>query len=148
MQTKNLWSFLTIESSWIHEIHSEDSASPVGMSLRMPAVSRAGSSMAFKLHMEQSASFRELLLYVEDIHNKVDVERRNLFQEVQKARHLIDEANGITRVVRPEDHLHIEVEFVWDIMRETDELIMIRVMRDCITVLHHWTYANSKGVWM
>ena len=44
-------------------------------------------------------------------------------QELQRARHLVDEANEITREVRPEDHLHIEVEFVRDIMRETDESI-------------------------
>lgn len=112
----------------------------------LPTPERLDSLAQFQIHMEQSASFRELQLYVEDIYNKLDAERRNpFFQTLQQACHLVDEANDITREVRFEDHLHIEVEFVWDIMRETEELLMVRVMQDdCTLVLHYWTYSKFK----
>lgn len=106
-------------------------------------------------YMEHSESFSELQLYMEDLYEKLDSERGHaFFKTLQEACHVVDEANMITREVRPEDRLHFEVEFVWDIYRDVEDILMIRVMcfddrdregragdtRDQGTVLHYWTY--------
>mmetsp|Transcript_4629 Transcript_4629/g.11208 ORF Transcript_4629/g.11208 Transcript_4629/m.11208 type:complete len:1411 (+) Transcript_4629:106-4338(+) len=111
-----------------------------------------------------SESFLELQLYVEDLNNKVveETRRSDFFRTLQEACHLVDEANDITRVVRTSDCFHFEIEFVWDIYRDKDEMLMVRLMRTGVgpvlaeatngqaphdqdgVVVHYWTYAKFR----
>lgn len=101
-------------------------------------------------YMKHSESFSELQLYMEDLYDKLDTDRGHaFFRALQEACHLIDEANAITRKVRPEERFHFEVEFVWDIYRDVEDILMIRAMHCAAegrgdTVLHYWTYAKFK----
>jgi len=115
---------------------------------------RSESFGQLQLYMEHSESFSELQLYMEDLYDKLDADRgHSFFKTLQEACHLVDEANMITREVRPEDRLHFEVEFVWDIYRDVEDILMIRVMcfddrdregRAGDAVLHYWTYAQFR----
>jgi hypothetical protein len=112
---------------------------------------RSQSFSELQLYMQHSESFSELQLYMEDLYDKLDADRgHTFFRTLQEACHLIDEANAITRKVRPDDKLHFEVEFVWDIYRDVEDILMIRVMQCSETqgrgdiVLHYWTYTKFK----
>jgi hypothetical protein len=103
-------------------------------------------------YMEHSESLSELQLYMEDLYSKLNGERgKAFFALLQEACALVDEVNMITREVRPEDRLHFEVEFVWDIYRDIGDILMIRNVRqhgvpeeEGSDLLLYWTYAHFR----
>jgi len=115
----------------------------------LPERSQAFSDL--QMYMQHSESFSELQLYMEDLYDKLDADRGHaFFRTLQEACYLIDEANAISRRVRPDDRLHFEVEFVWDIYRDVEDILMIRVMHcgEVVgrgdVVLHYWTYDKFR----
>ena len=63
---------------------------------------------------------------------------------------LEDEVDDITAGMCPTDRTMFEVEIVWDIHRDAEDIIMIRVMqlpRDGTEspAPHYWTLATFKG---
>merc|ERR1719199_715367 len=82
------------------------------------------------LACEDSEAWGELQLYLEDLWQRLGEERgRELFEKLSEASHLVDEANDITAEMRPADRLKFEVELVWDIHRDAQDIIVIRVMQ-------------------
>merc|ERR1719199_1849540 len=82
------------------------------------------------LACEDSEAWGELQLYLEDLWQRLGEERgRELFERLSEASHLVDETNDITAEMRPSDRLKFEVELVWDIHRDADDIIVIRVMQ-------------------
>lgn len=99
---------------------------------------------------EDSEAWGELQLYLEDLWQRLGEERgRDLFQHLSEASHLVDEANDITAEMRPADRMKFEVELVWDIHRDAQDIIVIRVMQfppdgmDA-SVLCYWTLVKFK----
>lgn len=130
----------------IHELVLRDAAQEIIPALPDPA----DSFKAIQPFMDHSDSLSELRLYVKDLLGKFDSGGgRMFFETLQEACLLVDEANLISYEVRPQDKLHFEVEFVWDIYRTTDEVIMIRLMQDDefhehAEILTYWTYARFR----
>merc|ERR550514_2374056 len=78
----------------------------------------------------ESEAWGELQLYLEDLWQRLGEDKgQELFQHLAEASHLVDEANDITSELRPEDRLKFEVELVWDIHRDVQDIIVIRLMR-------------------
>ena len=106
-------------------------------------------------NMEHSDSLKYVQCYVKDLLPKLPAaDALACFVTLHKACYLLDEANLITREVRPEDHMHFQVELIWDIERTPEEVILVRLLsctskraagspmgapQDC-QVLHYWTY--------
>jgi hypothetical protein len=81
------------------------------------------------LSVEDSRAWGELQLYLEDLWQRLGEERgRELFDYLGEASHLVDEANEITAELRPDDRLKFEVELVWDIHRDAQDIIVIRLL--------------------
>ncbi|CAL1126660.1 unnamed protein product [Cladocopium goreaui] len=105
--------------------------------------------------LEHSESLRNLQYYVKDLLPKLSATAQlACFETLRKACYLVDEANMITREVRPEDQLHFEVDLVWDIFRHPEEVLVIRLLsyssspRSATTssqVLHYWSYAQFQA---
>eukprot|EP00930_Biecheleria_cincta_P038684 TRINITY_DN2656_c0_g1_i1.p1 TRINITY_DN2656_c0_g1~~TRINITY_DN2656_c0_g1_i1.p1 ORF type:complete len:1423 (+),score=267.91 TRINITY_DN2656_c0_g1_i1:31-4299(+) len=105
-------------------ITSTDAAVPV------PQASDGATFESLRPLLEHSESLRDLQYYVKDLFPKLGIEEfLACFEALREACCLMDEANMITREVRPDDHLNFEVEFVWDIYRSPEEIMLIRVMR-------------------
>ncbi|CAJ1355377.1 unnamed protein product [Effrenium voratum] len=76
-----------------------------------------------------SDSLRDLQYYVKDLLPKLAPPQAvAILEALRKVCYHIDEANMITREVRPEDHMQFEVELVWDIFRKPEEVLVIRLM--------------------
>lgn len=110
---------------------------------------RSESLSEIQFFMEHSASFSELQLYMEDLYDRLGPERgHTFFKTLQEACHLVDEANMITVEVREEEKLHFEVEFVWDIFRAVEDILMVRLMYwedpSQAKVLLYWTYRKFR----
>lgn len=130
----------------IHELVLRDGAHEILPALPDPA----DNFKAIQPFLDHSESLSELRLYVKDLLGKFDSEgSRMFFETLQEACVLVDEANLISYEVRQQDKLHFEVEFVWDIYRPMDEVIMIRLMQydefhEHADILTYWTYARFR----
>ncbi|CAK9081224.1 unnamed protein product [Durusdinium trenchii] len=100
--------------------------------------------------LDHSDALRNLQYYIKDLLPRLPAASAlAYFEALRKVCYCVDEANMITREVRPDDHLHLEVELVWDIFRPPEEAILIRLMRYCKSddgpatgqVVHYWSYA-------
>jgi len=81
------------------------------------------------LVVEDSRAWGELQLYLEDLWQRLGEDRGGeLFSYLAEASHLVDEANEITAELRPNDRLKFEVELVWDIHRDAQDIIVIRLL--------------------
>lgn len=86
--------------------------------------------MLANLDPQDSSAWGELQLYLEDLWQRLDGHRcRELFATLGEVSHLVDEANEITDALRPEDMLRFEVELVWDIHRDLNDIIIVRLLR-------------------
>jgi hypothetical protein len=108
-------------------------------------------SMFKMLVTEESEAWNELRLYFDDLWQRLGEERgRDFFAWLMQASHLVDEANEITAELRPSDRLKFEVELVWDIHREAQDIIVIRAMQfpteedGDATVLCYWNLETLK----
>ncbi|CAD7962848.1 unnamed protein product [Amoebophrya sp. A120] len=127
------------------------------------SISQLSTKMSSLLSSADSDSYSELKLYIEDVHEKMGEEAGTAFlATLQEACHCVDEANLISREVRPKDGLKLEVEFIWDIYRENhEEVLVIRVMQVVLAdsyvleagqhlqnqqqqLLHYWTYSRFR----
>eukprot|EP00927_Polykrikos_kofoidii_P077615 TRINITY_DN74547_c0_g1_i1.p1 TRINITY_DN74547_c0_g1~~TRINITY_DN74547_c0_g1_i1.p1 ORF type:complete len:1426 (-),score=241.24 TRINITY_DN74547_c0_g1_i1:394-4626(-) len=81
--------------------------------------------------LRDSEAWRELGLYLEDLWRRLgDTPRgRGLFAVLAQAARCVDEANDITDTLRSEDRLRFEVELVWDIHRDPQDVVVIRLLR-------------------
>lgn len=87
--------------------------------------------LAHAVAPEASKALQELELYLEDLSQRIGPEQGDeLFDLLTMASHWTDEANDITRALRPEASLKFEVELVWDIHREPRDIIVIRLLRE------------------
>lgn len=99
---------------------------------------------------DESEAWSELRLYLGDLWERLGEERGNqFFYYVSKAAYLVDEANDITKEIRPEDRLKFEVELVWDIHRHVSDIIIIRITQwsadgSEASVLSYWTVDSFK----
>ncbi|CAJ1406591.1 unnamed protein product [Effrenium voratum] len=98
---------------------------------------------------DESEAWSELRLYLGDLWERLGEERGNqFFYNLSKAAQLVDEANDITKELRPEDRLKFEVELVWDIHRHVSDIIIIRITQWSATmeasVLSYWTVDSFK----
>lgn len=99
---------------------------------------------------DESEAWSELRLYLGDLWERLGEERGNqFFYYVSKAAYLVDEANDITKELRPEDRLKFEVELVWDIHRHVSDIIIIRITQwsadgSEASVLSYWTVDSFK----
>eukprot|EP00435_Cladocopium_sp_Y103_P051237 s961_g15.t2 len=95
----------------------------------LPPLPRQGFEVNFSnlQHLlEHSESLRNLQYYVKDLLPKLSATAQlACFQTLRKACYQVDEANMITREVRPEDQLHFEVDLVWDIFRHPEEVTFL-----------------------
>ena len=107
--------------------------------------------------MEHSDSLKYVHCYVRDLLPKLPPsDGLACFAALRRACYLLDEANMITREVRPEDHLHFQVELIWDIERSPEEVLLICLLRYAskgnptprtgapqdFQVLHYWSYTR------
>eukprot|EP00927_Polykrikos_kofoidii_P039724 TRINITY_DN34054_c0_g1_i1.p1 TRINITY_DN34054_c0_g1~~TRINITY_DN34054_c0_g1_i1.p1 ORF type:complete len:1469 (-),score=257.69 TRINITY_DN34054_c0_g1_i1:77-3856(-) len=100
---------------------------------------------------EDSETYCELSLYIEDIREKMSEDMAAEFlQLLRKACHLVDEANEITREMRTDVDLKFDIDFVWDIFRRPEDVMVIRQLQmpGCASaegenkVLHYWTFGK------
>ena len=105
--------------------------------------------------LEHSDSLKNVQCYVKDLLPKLPASNGlACFTVLREVCYLLDEANLITREVRPEDHMHFQVELIWDIERNPEEVLLIALicygkgihtapatgaLPDC-QVLHYWSY--------
>lgn len=105
--------------------------------------------------LEHSDSLKNVQCYVKDLLPKLPASNGlACFTVLREVCYLLDEANLITREVRPEDHMHFQVELIWDIERNPEEVLLIALISygkgihtapatgalpDC-QVLHYWSY--------
>eukprot|EP00972_Heterocapsa_arctica_P052149 7671244-Heterocapsa_arctica.AAC.1 len=102
---------------------------PMGMGMNEDG---AEADLVKSMAPEDSIAWGELQLYLEDLWQRLGEEQsRDLFDHLAMASHLVDEANEITTVLRPEERLKFEVELVWDIHRAARDIIVIRLQRTC-----------------
>jgi len=87
-------------------------------------------SVLSEVALEESDAFCELNYYVEELSSKMNEEKMQAFnRELRVLCPLVDEANEITREVRPNEGLKLEVEFVWDIYCcAPREILLVRLM--------------------
>ena len=104
---------------------------------------------------EHSDSLKYVQCYVKDLLPKLAPSNAlACFTTLREACYLLDEANLITREVRPQDHMHFQVELIWDIERHPEEVLLIGLLNygngtdapakgaaDC-QVLHYWSYGR------
>lgn len=102
----------------------------------------------------ESDAYEELTLYIEDVNDKIGEKDGPKFLSTLKlVCQYIDEANDITREMRSKDMLKFEVEFIWDIYRDIEDVLVIRLMRmpdyegdnsNRSQVLYYWTYQKFR----
>merc|ERR1719316_1283668 len=90
----------------------------------------SGADVLQELATDDCEAYAELQMYIEDIREKIGGNAGlDFLARLSEACHLVDEANAIAREMRPHELLKFEVEFVWDIYREIEDVIVVRVMR-------------------
>jgi len=94
-------------------------------------------------------SFGELKLYRVDLYDKLGAGKGSPLSEIlREAGHAVDEANEITRELRPDKNLKFEVEFVWDIYRERmSDILVIRRRSSGPTCSTTRPTRSSAGAW-
>lgn len=134
---------------WSHafQLNAPGRAERLGLSAAFPPCSDVD---AFnELIPEDSETYCELSLYIEDIREKMSEDLANEFLDLlRSACHLVDEANEITREMRPDVEVKFDVDFVWDIFRRAEDVLVVRVLQLSLTgepdgetkVLSYWTY--------
>mmetsp|Transcript_23769 Transcript_23769/g.63661 ORF Transcript_23769/g.63661 Transcript_23769/m.63661 type:complete len:1373 (+) Transcript_23769:74-4192(+) len=83
-----------------------------------------------ELSPEDSDSYSVLSLYVDDIRNKMSDDASSEFLSLlREACHLVDEANEITRDMRPDLETRFDIDFVWDIFRRPEDVLVVRAIQ-------------------
>jgi len=136
---------------WAHafQLCAPDRAQRLGQPVALPAFTEDDALR--ELSPDDSETYSELSLYIEDIREKMNESIAVEFLELLKvACHLVDEANEIMRDMRPDLELKFDVDFVWDIFRRAQDVLLIRVIQLSpagenygeSTVQSYWTYAK------
>ncbi|CAE8646951.1 unnamed protein product, partial [Polarella glacialis] len=104
-----------------------------------------------KPFLEHSESLEDLREYVKDVFQKLEAPHSvALFEILREACHLVDEANMITREVRPEDNMSFQVELLWDIFSDPDNCLIIRLFGGVShadqpqEIIHAWPYSKFR----
>lgn len=134
---------------WSHafQLNAASRAERLGLAATLPASSDVD---AFnELAPDDSDAYCELSLYIEDIREKMSDEGAHEFLDLLRpACHLVDEANEITREMRPDVDVKFDVDFVWDIFRRAEDVLIIRIQQFSAAggpggepkVSSYWTY--------
>eukprot|EP00930_Biecheleria_cincta_P027945 TRINITY_DN19522_c1_g1_i1.p1 TRINITY_DN19522_c1_g1~~TRINITY_DN19522_c1_g1_i1.p1 ORF type:complete len:1334 (-),score=264.90 TRINITY_DN19522_c1_g1_i1:97-4077(-) len=112
---------------WAHalQLHAPERAARLALP---PAPELTEEEALQEMVPEESETYGVLNLYVDDIKEKLQEDAPEFLAVLREACHYVDEANDITKEVRPDLDLKFDIDFVWDILRRPEDVLLVRVL--------------------